>query len=121
MNKYRLNINGKTSTVKTDKNGYATLSITNLPGKYTVTASYKGQTVKNTVQVKQNLKASKVTVKKSAKKLVLKATLSKVKGKKLSILQRFGTRQLSGISHLASKCRISKGHRASCEARWHRG
>ena len=78
------NINGKTSTVKTDKNGYATLSITNLPGKYTVTASYKGQTVKNTVQVKQNLKASKVTVKKSAKKLVLKATLSKIKGKKLT-------------------------------------
>ena len=78
------NINGKKSTVKTDKNGYATLTITNLPGKYTVTASYKGQSIKNTIQVKQNLKASKVTVKKSAKSFVLKATLSKVKGKKLT-------------------------------------
>ena len=78
------NINGKKSAVKTDKNGYATLTVTNLPGKYTVDASYKGQSVKNTIQVKQNLKASKVTVKKSAKSFVLKATLSKVKGKKLT-------------------------------------
>ena len=78
------NINGKKSAVKTDKNGYATLTITNLPGKYTLTATYKGHSVKNTIQVKQNLKTSKVTVKKSAKSFVLKATLSKVKGKKLT-------------------------------------
>ena len=80
----KINLNGKTTEVKTDKNGYATLAVTNLPGKYTLTATYKGQTVKNTIQVKQNLKASKVTVKKSAKSFVLKATLSKIKGKKLT-------------------------------------
>ena len=80
----KITFNGKTSNVKTDKNGYATLTVSNLPGKYTVTASYKGQSVKNTIQVKQNLKASKVTVKKSAKSFVLKATLNKLKGKKLT-------------------------------------
>ena len=78
------NINGKKSTVKTDKNGYAILTVSNLPGKYTVTASYKGQSVKNTIHVKQNLKATKISVKKSAKSFVLKATLSKLKGKKLT-------------------------------------
>ena len=79
-----ITINGKPTNVKTDKNGYAALTITNTPKTYAITASYKGQTVKNTVKVAQNLKTSKVTVKKSAKKLVLKATLSKVKGKKLT-------------------------------------
>ena len=79
-----ININGKKSTAKTDKKGYATVTVTNLPGKYTLTATYKGQSVKNTIHVKQNLKTSKVTVKKSAKSFVLKATLLKVKGKTLT-------------------------------------
>jgi len=73
-----IKIGSKTFTVKTDKNGYATLVIPNTitTGKYNVVATYKGQSVKNTIQVKQVLKSTKtVTVKKSAKKLVLKATL----------------------------------------------
>ena len=41
---------------------------------------YKGKTYKNTVTVKQVLKASKVTVKKTAKKFTLKAIL-KINGK----------------------------------------
>ena len=50
------------------------------PGKYVISASYKGQTVKNKLTVKQVLKTKKtVTVKKSAKKLVLSATLKKGK------------------------------------------
>ena len=75
------NINGKKSTVKTDKNGYASLSITNVPGKYSITATYKGQSIKNSVQIKQTLKTSKVTVKKTAKSFTLKATLKSSKNK----------------------------------------
>ncbi len=67
-----------TFKVKTDKNGYATLTIPNTitVGKHTITATVAGQTVKNTVQVKQVLKSDKtVTDRRTAKSLVLKATL----------------------------------------------
>ena len=73
-------INGKTTTVKTDNNGVAKIKITDIPKKYTMTTTFNGKSVKNTVTVKQVLKAKKVTVKKTAKKLVLKATL-KINGK----------------------------------------
>ena len=56
-------------------------------GTYTLTATYAGQTIKNTVKVKQVLKLAKVNVKKSAKKLVIKAALkgkTPIKGKKLT-------------------------------------
>ncbi len=83
-----IKIGKKTYKVKTDANGYATLKIPSkiTPGKYTISATYKGQTVKNKLTVKQVLKTKKtVKVKKSAKKLVLKATLKKgktaIKGK----------------------------------------
>lgn len=73
---------GKTAkNVKTDKNGYAILTITNTPNKYTITATYKGQSVKNTLQIKQTLKTSKVTTKKTAKSFSLKATLKTSKNK----------------------------------------
>ena len=68
--------------VKTDEDGYAILKIPSkiTPGKYTISATFKGQTVKNKLTVKQVLKTKKtVKVKKSAKKLVLKATLKKGK------------------------------------------
>ncbi len=77
-----IKIGKKTYKVKTNKNGYATLKIPSkiTPGKYTIKATYKGQTVKNKLTVKQVLKTKKtVTVKKSAKKLVLSATLKKGK------------------------------------------
>ena len=76
----KFTINGKTSTVKTDKNGIAKIKITDLPKKYIITTSYNVKTYKNTVTVKQVLKATKVTVKKTAKKFTLKATL-KINGK----------------------------------------
>ena len=50
------NIDGKTYTVKTDSKGNAKIKITNVPGKYAVTTTYKGKTYKNTVTVKLNLK-----------------------------------------------------------------
>ena len=78
----KFTINGKTKTVKTNKNGIAKIKITDIPKKYTMTTTYNGKTVKNTVTVKQVLKAKKATVKKTAKKLTLKATL-KINGKKI--------------------------------------
>ena len=76
----KFTINGKTKTVKTGKNGIAKIKITDVPKKYTMTTTYNGKSVKNTVIVKQVLKAIKVTVKKTAKKFTLKATL-KINGK----------------------------------------
>ena len=67
-------------TVKTDKNGYASVVLTHAPGKHTVKAVYKASTLVKTVTVKQILTLKKVTVKKSAKKLDLTATVKKVKG-----------------------------------------
>ena len=86
-----IKLNKKTYKVKTDAKGYAILKIPNTvkPGTYKLTASYKGQTIKKTIKVKQNLKTSKYAVKKSAKKLTVKATLKNgkkaVKGKKITL------------------------------------
>ena len=87
-----IKLNKKTYKVKTDAKGYATLKIpsTVKPGTYKLTATYKGQTIKKTIKVKQNLKtAKKYSVKKTAKKLVIKATLKNgkkaVKYKKLTL------------------------------------
>ena len=85
-----MKLNKATYKVKTNSNGYAILDIPNSvkPGTYTLTATYAGQTIKNTVKVKQVLKLAKVQVKKSAKKLVITATLKKgktpIKNKKLT-------------------------------------
>ena len=78
----KFTINGKTTPVKTDKNGIAKLKITDIPKKYTIKTIFNGKTYKNTLTVKHVLKAKKVTVKKKAKKFVLKATL-KINGKKV--------------------------------------
>ncbi len=68
---------------KTDKNGYARLKINLNPQKYKVMAEYKNYKVYNKLVVKQTLKLVKktVSVKKSAKKLVLKAKLKWANGK----------------------------------------
>ena len=76
----KFTINGKSTIVKTNSNGIAKVKITQLPGKHTIKTTYKGKTYKNTVNVKQVLKATKVSVKKTAKKFTLKATL-KINGK----------------------------------------
>ena len=73
--------NKKSISVKTNKKGYASLKINELPKRYTITATYNGKTVKNVINVKQILKASNIKIKKSAKKLVLKATLKLSSGK----------------------------------------
>ena len=77
----KFRINGKTTLVKTDKKGIAKIKITDVPKKYIMATSFNGKTYKNTVTVKRILTLKLVYVKKSAKSLVLTATLSKVNGK----------------------------------------
>ena len=73
-------VNGK--TYKTDSNGYITIMIgkSYASGKYKITLSYKGVTSSKTITVKKILKVK--TVKKSNKKIVLRATLKLSKANK---------------------------------------
>ena len=50
-----IRLDGKTYEIKTDSNGIATFAIpdTLMPGTYDLEASYGGQTIKNTVEVRQ--------------------------------------------------------------------
>ena len=77
--------NGKTYTVKTDAKGYATFkpSTKVKVKKYTVTATYKGVTVKNTVTIKHVIKAKNAKIKKSKKVNKIKVKTKKVNGKYL--------------------------------------
>ena len=69
------------ANVNTDANGIATFTVTQVPGKYTVTAEALGSNATAALTVKHVVKLKKVSVKRSAKKLVLTATLKKVNGK----------------------------------------
>ena len=104
-------INGKSTTVQTDANGIAKIKITDVPKKYTITTTYNGKSVKNTVTVKQVLKAKKVTVKKTAKKFTLKATL-KINGKKITFKLNGKTYKAKtnkkGIAKIAVKKNVIK-------------
>lgn len=86
----QITVHGITYVEKTDSNGYATLPIRLEPKTYKITSKFRGTTVTKTLKVKNTLKAKKsFTVKKNAKKLVLKATLKwsngkAIKGKKVS-------------------------------------
>ncbi len=77
--------NGKTYTAKTDSKGYATLNLNTKVKvkKYTITATYNGVTVKNTVNVKHLIKASNKKIKKSKKVNKIKVKTNKVNGKYL--------------------------------------
>ena len=89
---FSITISGKTKTYYTDANGYITIKLgkTYTPGKYTVKMSWKGINTKHVITVKQILKSQKVTkIKKSAVKVVLKASLKTsagkpIKGKKIT-------------------------------------
>jgi hypothetical protein len=79
----KFTVNGKVVSANTDKNGVAKVKLSLNPGKYTVSASYDGIKVTNSVKVNSIIKASDKKVKKSAKKLVIKVSLKKVDGKYL--------------------------------------
>ena len=78
---------GKNKAVakKTNANGIASLPMNYKPAKYTVVVKYAKQTLKTKVTVKKVLALKNVAVKKSARNLVLTATLKKgkspIKGK----------------------------------------
>lgn len=86
-----IKINKKTYKVKTNAKGKIAFKIpsTVKPGTYKLSAIYKGEITKKTIKIKQNLKTKKYTVKKSAKKLTIKATLKNgkkaLKGKKITL------------------------------------
>ena len=78
-----ITIDGKSYPIKTNAEGYAVFKINLKPKLYTITASYKGTTVKNSVKVNSIIKASNKKVKKSKKVTKVKITLKKVNGKVL--------------------------------------
>lgn len=79
-------INGVTvKTVTTDSKGVASFNIPSkyIPKKYSITATALGKSASKTVTVKQILTVKTAKIKKSAKKVVITATLKKVDGKYL--------------------------------------
>ena len=83
-----IKVNGKTvKTLTANANGTATYKPTQTPGSYKISATALGKTVTKKLTVKRLVTLKAVTVKKSAKKLVLQATLGKVNGKYLKSKQ----------------------------------
>jgi C1A family cysteine protease len=62
--KVTFTINNKRYTVNTDSQGYASFKISQKPGKYTITAEYKGFKVSNKITVKSTIVTKDVVVKK---------------------------------------------------------
>jgi len=78
-------LNGKSSTLVTDKEGYVSYVVSDLlPKTYTIKAEYKGCTVSNKIVVKQILKANNAKFKKSKKVKNFKVTLKTSSGKAIS-------------------------------------
>ena len=78
--KVKVKVNKKTYTLKTDKNGYATLSVKLKKGSYTATAEYKGFKTSNRITVKQSL-ITKNKAYKKARTIKYTAKLLNSKGK----------------------------------------
>ncbi len=83
-----IKVNGKSSTVLTDKDGFAVLKLSGLtPKTYTITAEYKGVVVSNKVVVNQVLKAANKKYKRYKVKkytATLKVNGKPLKGKKIT-------------------------------------
>lgn len=71
----------KVASINTDSNGKVSYKVTSIPKTYKISVTALGITVTKKLTVKQILTLNTVKVKKSAKSLVLTATLKKVKGK----------------------------------------
>lgn len=110
-------IDNKKSTLKTDADGFITITINKniKPGTHNIKIEYNGFSVKNKITVKHSLSSKKiVTVKKSAKKIVLKAKLKsnyknkiikfKIKGKTYK-----AKTNKKGIAKLTIKNKFKKG------------
>lgn len=77
--KVTIKIGAKKYKLKTDKKGTVKLKLTQTPKEYKIKTIYRGVSFNNKLTVKQVLTLEKVNIKKSAKKLVLTATLKKGK------------------------------------------
>ena len=75
--------NKKFKTIKTTSKGIASFKVTQKPGTYKLKITTLGTTVTKTLTVKHIVTLKAVKVKKSAKKLILQATLAKVNKKYL--------------------------------------
>jgi hypothetical protein len=77
-------INGKVvKRTVTDEDGFASFKISKTPGSYKLTIIALGKTVTKKLTVKDVVKLTKVSVRKSASMLTLTATLAKINGKYL--------------------------------------
>ncbi|WP_292882341.1 hypothetical protein [Methanobrevibacter sp. UBA188] len=83
-NGVRVKITGKISKTLRSLNGIAKFKITQVPGKYKITINALGKKVTKTITVKHIVTLKTATLKKSAKKLTLQATLAKANGKYLA-------------------------------------
>ncbi len=78
-----ITVKGKTFKTLTVTNGIAKFKITSVPGTYKMSITALGKSITRTLTVKHLVTLKSVTVKKSAKKLVLTATLGKINKKYL--------------------------------------
>ena len=121
-------INGKVvKTVKTDAKGVAGIAISNAPGTYKVTAKALGASATKNLKVNHILTLKKVKVKRSAKKLVIKATLKKVNGKYLKakkITLKFNGKKFTaktnkkGVAKFTIKAKVLKKLKAGKKVKY---
>ena len=106
-------IGNKNYKAKTNAKSIAYLKIINKPGKYTIAANYDGVKVSNKIVVKHVLSLNTVEVKKSAKKLVLKATLKQGKNvlKNKKVVFKFNGKKFTSKTNKkgVAKVTIKKG------------
>ena len=93
-------IAGKISKTLKSTNGVVKFKVTQAPGTYKITITALGKSITRTITVKHLVTLKSVTVKKSAKKLVLQATLGKISGKYLN--KKSVTFKFNGKSYKAT-------------------
>lgn len=100
------------TTVKTNKNGVAEFKVTQTPGQYKVTLKSLNRVVTKDLNVKHFMSLNKVTVKKSAAKLVLTAKLiRKYTGKKITFKfngVKYTAKTKSGVASITIKKSVLK-------------